>query len=106
MSTEKPAAKGSKGRLLMLRLLLGAPVIATPLLWFGALFAFLAHGITPVQQLHVLAVAAYPIVYLVGFINSRVHSRRDDFEAATSVMVKVLIYLVVVLGLWPVIGFQ
>jgi hypothetical protein len=97
---------GSKALLWTLRILLGIPVIGTPILLFGGLFALLAHGITPIQQLHVLAAVAYPVVYIVGFIASRRHSRRHDFKAATAVMLKVLVYLLAVILLWPVIGFQ
>jgi hypothetical protein len=104
---ETPATPtGSKTALLALRVLLGVPVIATPLLWFGALFALLAHGITPIQQLHVLAIVAYPVVYVIGFVNSRRYSRKDDFRSATSVMMKVLFYLAAVIVSWPVIGFR
>lgn len=97
---------GSKTTLWALRLLLGLPVIATPLLLFGGLFALLAHGITPLQQLHVLAVVGYPVAYVVGFVNSRRYSRDGDFKSATGVMMKVLLYLVAVIVLWPAIGFR
>ena len=104
MSTE--SATGSKATLWVLRIVLGLPVIATPVLLFGGLFALLAHGITPIQQLHVLAVVAYPVVYVVGVVASRAPARRQDYKAATAVMLKVLGYLVAVIVLWPVIGFQ
>jgi len=87
-------------------ILLGLPVIATPVLWLGGLFAFLAQGITPLQQLHVLAAVFYPVVYVVGFVVSRDPARRQDYRKATGVMSKVLIYLVAVIVLWPVIGFR
>lgn len=105
-SSKLATPTGSKATLLILRILLGIPVIATPLLLFGALFALLAQGITPLQQLHVLAAVAYPVVYIVGFVNSRRYSRNGDFKSATGVMMKVLIYLVAVIVLWPVIGFR
>lgn len=97
---------GSKAQLWALRIVLGLPVIGTPILLFGGLFALLAHGITPIQQLHVLAAVAYPVVYIVGFVASRRHSRNHDYQAATKVMLKVLLYAVAVIVLWPVIGFQ
>lgn len=100
------APTGSRGALWTLRILLGLPVIATPVLWLGGLFAFLAQGITPLQQLHVVAAVFYPVVYVVGFVVSRDPARRQDYRKATGVMSKVLIYLVAVIALWPVIGFR
>lgn len=103
MSAEKVAASGT---LWLLRIVLGLPVLATPLLLFGGLFALLAHGITPLQQLHILAVIAYPIAYIVGYRRSSKHLRAGDVKAAERSMLKVLIYIVAVLALWPLIGFQ
>lgn len=84
----------------------GIPLLLSPFVLFGSLFALLAEGITPLQQLHVLALLGYPVAYLVGWINASGSLRAGNIDTAVKQARFPLIYLVVTLALWPLVGFQ
>lgn len=94
------------GQVRVWRFIGGIPLLLSPFVLFGSLFALLAQGITPLQQLHVLALAGYPVAYLVGWINASGSLRAGHVSTAIKQARFPLIYLGVTLALWPLIGFQ
>jgi cobalamin biosynthesis protein CobD/CbiB len=90
----------------ILRILGGLPALTAPLLWFGGLFAFLAEGLSDAQRMYILAGMAYPLVYIGCFIVSSGMVRAGDIAGAEMVMGGALVYLVLVLALWPAFGIK
>lgn len=88
------------------RIIGALPLLLSPFVLFGALFALLAEGITELQQLHILAVIGYPVAYLVGWINASGSLHSGNVAVANKQARFPLIYLAVTLALWPLIGFR
>lgn len=84
----------------------GLPALAAPLIWFAGLFAFLAQGNTDAQRAYIAAGMAYPLVYLGCLIFSVGLARGGDPLAAMKLMLIAVVWLVLVLLLWPVFGMK
>lgn len=97
-------APSNSGSLITLRLLCGLPLLASPVLLIGGIFALTAYGASLFQQAYTVAVMAYPVVYIAGFSSSSQRAKAGDSEGAVRAMILVLYYLLGILALWPIWG--